>query len=305
VPTSKRQRQKAGRQARLEQQARATKRRRFIRRTVIIAVVAGVIIASAAAFFSGSSKSTTTTTTTAKASNTTKTAASSTTTTVAGSTTTTAAGATTTTIGKVASFSQAQANAVAVAAGCPAKTSTRVNTLSWSKAPALTINKALTYYATFVTTAGTFEVKLDASTAPITTNNFIFLAEHNYYHCVIFHRVIPGFVIQGGDPTGTGSGGPGYTIPDELPKTGNPTYPLYSLAMANSGPNTGGSQFFIVTGASGETLPNSYALFGQVISGFNVVETINNEGNSGVNANGEPPDVTHRMLSVTISDSSK
>jgi cyclophilin family peptidyl-prolyl cis-trans isomerase len=75
--------------------------------------------------------------------------------------------------------------------------------------------------------------------------------------------------------------------------------------MANSGPNTGGSQFFIVTGTSGETLPNSYALFGQVVSGFNVIQTINNEGNSNSNANGSPPQVTHRMLSVSISDSNK
>ena len=99
------------------------------------------------------------------------------------------------------------------------------------------------------------------------------MAEHNFYKCVIFHRVISGFMIQGGDPTGTGTGGPGYTIPDEYPKAGNPTYPLYSIAMANTGsPHTGGSQFFIVTGAEGETLPNTYSLFGKVISGFEARE---------------------------------
>ena len=91
-------------------------------------------------------------------------------------------------------------------------------------------------------------------------NNFVFLAEKGYYHCVIFHRVIPSFMDQTGDPTGTGTGGPGYTIPDENPPkaaTGQ-QYPLGSVAMANTGqPNTGGSQFFIVAGPQGESLPNT------------------------------------------------
>ena len=194
---------------------------------------------------------------------------------------------------------QAQADALAVKAGCPASTSTRVNTLSWKSAPAMTINKAKTYYAHFVTTAGDFVVRLDAAHAPVTVNNFVFLAEHKFYDCVIFHRVIPGFVVQGGDPTGTGTGGPGYTIADELPKSASPTYPLYSVAMANTGqPHTGGSQFFIVTGSSGEALPNSYSLFGQVVSGQSVLKTINDAGSSS----GQPPTITHRMLSVTISE---
>jgi cyclophilin family peptidyl-prolyl cis-trans isomerase len=96
--------------------------------------------------------------------------------------------------------------------------------------------------------------------APQTVNNFVFLAQHQFFDCVIFHRVIPGFVDQTGDPTGTGSGGPGYTIPDEYPaKASNAAdqYPLGSVAMANTGqPHTGGSQWFIVAGAEGESLPN-------------------------------------------------
>ena len=115
-------------------------------------------------------------------------------------------------------------------------------------------------------------VTLDASTAPMTVNNFVFLANKGFYNCVIFHRVIPGFMDQTGDPTGTGTGGPGYTIPDEYPpKAANAAdqYPLGSVAMANTGqPHTGGSQFFIVAGAQGESLPNSYSLFGQVTSGM-------------------------------------
>ena len=134
-------------------------------------------------------------------------------------------------------------------------------------------------------------------------NNFVFLANKGYFNCGIFLRVIPGFVNQTGNPAQTNAGTePGYTIPDELPaKAANPAqqYPLGSLAMANTGqPNTGGSQFFIVAGPQGETLPNTYSLFGQVTSGMSVVDTINKQGS----ANGIPPDVTQRIISVTIND---
>jgi cyclophilin family peptidyl-prolyl cis-trans isomerase len=195
---------------------------------------------------------------------------------------------------------QAASNAKAVAYGCPASTATRVNTLSWKTAPPMTINKAATYDADVATTAGNFVIQLDAATAPITVNNFVFLAKHNFYKCVIFQRVIPGFIVQGGDPTGTGTGGPGYTIADEYPKAGSPTYPLYSVSMANTGSaHTGGSQFFIVTGKEGETgLANTYSLFGQVISGTNVVKTIQDAGTSS----GVPPLVTYRILNITIKD---
>ena len=165
--------------------------------------------------------------------------------------------------------------------------------------PPMIIDTAKAYTATMVTSKGTLEIVLDALGAPVTVNSFVFLARWHYYDGVIFHRVIPGFVVQGGDPTGTGSGGPGYTIADELPKAGSPTYPLYSLAMANTGAaNTGGSQFFIITGPSGEQLPATYSLFGQVISGQSVAKAINNAGSTA----GVPPTVTHRMISVTISE---
>jgi cyclophilin family peptidyl-prolyl cis-trans isomerase len=283
METSKRERQKAARRIKMEQMQRQAKRRQNIRRGIIFGIVAVLVLGAGTLLFSSKSTPTTTTTTTP-------------------SVTTTTVATTPTTIPKArAAVLQAAANAKAVAAGCPASTSTRVNNLSWAKAPAVTIDKSKIYEAHFVTTAGDFVVKLDAATAPITTNNFVFLAQHDFYKCVIFHRVIPGFVVQGGDPSGTGTSGPGYTIPDELPKVGNPTYPLYSLAMANeSKPHTGGSQFFIVTGPSGETLGNSYSLFGQVISGQSVVATINNEGLPGT---GVPPVVTNRMLSVTITES--
>lgn len=266
MATTKRERQKAARREKLARMQRERQRRRTIRRGVIVALIAVVVVGTAALVFSGGSSPTTTTTS---------------------STTTT----------NVNQAAQAAADAKATAAGCPAATTTRVNTLSWKSAPAMAISTSGTYYAHVTTTAGNFVIKLLASQAPITVNNFVFLAQHKFYNCVIFHRVIPGFVVQGGDPTGTGTGGPGYTIADEYPKKGNPTYPLYSVAMANTGSaHTGGSQFFIVTGSQGETLPNQYSLFGQVVSGQSVLQTINNDGSSG-----GTPVVTQRMLTVTIS----
>jgi cyclophilin family peptidyl-prolyl cis-trans isomerase len=279
MATTKRERQKAARREKMERMQKSAKRRQSTRRLVIIGIVAILVLGTGTLLFAGGSSTTTTSTTAA--------------------TTTTSTTTTTISSTKVAT-EQKRANAAAVAAGCPASTTTRVNTLTWKSAPAMTIDKTKPYYAHFRTTVGNFVVKLDAATAPVTVNNFVFLVTHKFYDCVIFHRVIPGFVVQGGDPQGSGIGGPGYTIADELPKLGAPTYPLYSLAMANTGrPHTGGSQFFIVTGVNGEALPASYSLFGQVVSGQNVVKTINDEGST----TGQPPTVTQRMVSVTIASS--
>jgi cyclophilin family peptidyl-prolyl cis-trans isomerase len=198
---------------------------------------------------------------------------------------------------------QATANAISVAAGCPKNPATALQKPKWSSAPATIIDTAKAYTATVKTDVGTFVIALDAKDAPQTVNNFVFLAQHRFFDCDIFHRVIPGFVDQTGDPTGTGSGGPGYSIPDELPaKASNPAnqYPLGSVAMANTGqPNSGGSQWFIIAGPQGESLLNSYSLFGHVVSGMSVVDKINAQGS----ASGVPPDVTHRMLKVTITSS--
>jgi cyclophilin family peptidyl-prolyl cis-trans isomerase len=164
------------------------------------------------------------------------------------------------------------------------------------------IDPSKTYTATIVTDVGTIVARLFPHRAPQTVNNFVFLADHHFYDCVTFHRVIPGFVDQTGDPTGTGTGGPGYTIPDEFPPpAANPAhqYPLGALAMANTGaPHSGGSQFFIVAGPQGEQLPPKYSLFGQVVSGMQVVERINEDGTPS----GVPPRVIHRMLRVTITE---
>jgi peptidyl-prolyl cis-trans isomerase B (cyclophilin B) len=274
VPSEKRSRQRAAREARLAAEARAKKRRRQYRNAALVVVLAGVIVLIAV-LVSGNNKKTP-----AKASST---------------TTTAGQGAT--------SKAQVAANKIAVAAGCPASTATPVNTQQYAAAPPMTIDTSKLYYATVKTTAGNFVMSLDAKSAPKTVNNFVFLAQKGFYHCVIFHRVIPNFMDQTGDPKGTGTGGPGYTIADENPPAAvNPAnqYPLGSVAMANTGqPNSGGSQWFVVAGPQGEGLPASYALFGTVTSGMSVVDKINQEGTTA----GVPPAVTQRILSVTITHS--
>jgi len=131
------------------------------------------------------------------------------------------------------------------------------------------IDPSKRYSAEVVTSAGTLVIALDAIAAPQTVNNFVFLARYHYYDGIIFHRIIQGFMCHGWDPTGTGRGGPGYRFADELPKPGR--YEVGSVAMANAGPHTNGSQFFVVSGASGVGLPPQYSLFGKVVKGLEVV----------------------------------
>ena len=138
------------------------------------------------------------------------------------------------------------------------------------------IDPAKRYTAEMVTSKGTIGIALDPVSAPKTVNNFVVLARYHYYDGIVFHRVIPGFVLQGGDPKGTGTGGPGYKFEDELPKAGR--YELGSLAMANAGPNTNGSQFFIISGPQGVRLPPNYSLFGKAVSGLDVVAAIDSIG---------------------------
>ncbi len=142
--------------------------------------------------------------------------------------------------------------------------------------PEMAIDPERRYTATMTTSKGTIVIELDAVAAPRTVNSFVFLARQNFYDGVTFHRIIPGFVLQGGDPEGTGRGGPGYRFPDELPKAGR--YQVGSLAMANAGPDTNGSQFFIISGPDGAALPPQYSLFGAVVKGGDVVEAIDSVG---------------------------
>ncbi len=142
----------------------------------------------------------------------------------------------------------------------------------WGAAPSTVIDASKTYVANIFTTYGLVKASILPKLGPVAANNFVFLACHDFFNGIIFHRVISGFMIQGGDPTGTGTGGPGYTIKDDsVPRA----YQIGDLAMANTGQaNTAGSQFFIIQGPQGVALPRSYSLFGHVTAGQAVVNTI-------------------------------
>jgi len=160
-------------------------------------------------------------------------------------------------------------------ADCPEADGSSERVTQFSETPPMCIDENATYIAEFDTTAGAITVELDASAAPTTVNNFVFLARYHYYDGTAFHRIVPGFVIQGGDAVGEplGTGNPGYLIEEEPPEPG--AYQVGSLAMAKaSGPQQTGSQFFFVTGPQGEALPNEYSLFGTVTEGLDVVHTI-------------------------------
>ena len=167
---------------------------------------------------------------------------------------------------------------------------------TWSSAPTMAIDPKSTYTAVLRTSEGNITIALDPKTAPKTVNNFVFLSKEGFYDGLTFHRVIPDFVIQGGDPDGNGTGGPGYAFEDELPKAGD--YKLGSVAMANSGPNTNGSQFFIITGQQGVQLPPNYSLFGQVTKGQDVADKISTMAAPGT----ETPDPPVTIEKVTITE---
>ncbi len=163
---------------------------------------------------------------------------------------------------------------------CPKDDGSSVHEGGFPAAPGLCIDPTKVYVATVTTNKGEFTMELDPGIAPNTVNNFVYLANYHYFDGTKCHRIIPGFVVQCGDPTGTGSGGPGYSFADELPTAGS--YKLGSLAMANSGPDTNASQFFIITGPSGAALDPIYSLFGQVTAGFDTtVKAMEAEGTEG------------------------
>jgi len=142
----------------------------------------------------------------------------------------------------------------------------------WNNPPEMQIDADKEYYAVIKTTKGEIELQLFPEHAPKTVNNFIFLAGQSFYDGVIFHRVISNFMIQGGDPTGTGMGGPGYKFEDET--RGNPlTHEAKVISMANAGPNTNGSQFFI-THSPQPHLNGRHTVFGKVTRGAEVVDAI-------------------------------
>ena len=266
--TAKRERQKAGRQSRrveAEIAAKKSKRNRNLRNygiyfAIIVAVVVGIVI------FKGGDNNKSTTSTSAS--------------TTAPTESTAPTGTTVFTYGTT---------------DCPPATGATEQKQTFTAPFKQCIDVTKTYTALIKTNKGDLTVQLDPIKAPGTVNNFVSLALNKYFDGVPCHRIIPDFVVQCGDPTGSGTGGPGYKIPDELPKAGE--YKVGSLAMANSGPNTNGSQFFIITGSQGVALAPSYSLFGQVTAGLDT--TLKALDAAGTTA-GVPTKEPVSMTSVTI-----
>jgi len=151
-------------------------------------------------------------------------------------------------------------------ADCPPVEGADSQTRQFDSAPPACLEPGTSYEAIVTTNTGEFTIAVDPDTAPVAANNFVFLARNQYFDDTVCHRIIPNFVVQCGDPTATGTGGPGYTIVDEPPTV---PYEIGSIAMAKTAaPNSAGSQFFVITGSDGASLPPEYALFGRVVDGF-------------------------------------
>jgi cyclophilin family peptidyl-prolyl cis-trans isomerase len=193
--------------------------------------------------------------------------------------------------------------AVGTPTACSKATPQRVTTQTYSKAPAMTIDKAKTYTATMATSCGTIVMALDAKEAPNTVNSFVFLARQHFYDGLTFHRVARDFVVQGGDPQGDGSGNPGYSLKTEPPAKG---YEAGSVAMANSGPDTTGSQFFLTWSADGAKKlggpPYLYSILGKVTKGLDVVKAMGGFAPKEGNGDGRPTQPLY-IVNVTISES--
>jgi cyclophilin family peptidyl-prolyl cis-trans isomerase len=287
VGTPKRERQKANRQQRLEElarQARNDKRKRTGMYIILIPIVAVAISGIVWLINRGDNGS----------------AATDVTTTTLFATTTVDPNAPTTTTTPLPS-TIAPAPPLTGATPCPAADGSSPRTVAFAQAPPSCIDKTKTYTATVTTNKGAYTIALDAAAAPLTVNNFVVLARYHYFDSTICHRAIPQFAVQCGDPSGTGTGGPGYTFADELPAAGS--YKVGSIAMANSGPDTNGSQFFIITGANGAALAPNYTLFGQVTDGLDTtVKALDALGNPDSAADGVPPLEQIVIESVTITE---
>ena len=167
----------------------------------------------------------------------------------------------------------------------------------FSAPPPMSIDTAKKYAATIETSMGTMKADLFANEAPLTVNNFVFLAQQGFYNGVTFHRVINNFMVQTGDPTGTGTGGPGYRFNDEPVKR---QYVRGTLAMANAGPNTNGSQFFIVH--KDYPLPPDYTIFGQVTEGLDVLDKIATTPTGPGRGGPDTPRTAITINSITIAE---
>lgn len=283
MPSAKRERKRAGRAARLaaiESAKRRKKRtRQAIGAVIVILVALGVIYLVSRP--------------------TTKKAAEKATSTTHPTTTTTAPASTTTT---------AHAATTAKPLPCPPKGGSTKRVTSFPAPPPTCITPSGHYEAVFTTTAGSFTVSLDAAQSPVTVNAFVYLARYGFYDGTIFHRVLKGFVVQGGDPNPpttadpnpTGAQGPGFEVNGEVPKSGKYAIGEVAMAKTSTAPNGAtGSQFFIITGSAGAALPPDYALLGTVTKGMSVVDKIQAGGVSISSATGIPK-ITYTVQRVTI-----
>ncbi|NBY45092.1 MAG: peptidylprolyl isomerase [Acidimicrobiia bacterium] len=274
--TDKRNRQKENRRARQSELEKQLQRQKLVRRSTRIALLVGVVVAIVAAISLWPESDSTTAPETTETS-------------VAENSETTVAPV------PAGPFEYGQGE-------CAPTDGSGDQVREFASAPKLCIDPTKTYTALISTNKGDLTVVLDPTKAPGTVNNFVNLARSKYFDDTVCHRAIPTFVVQCGDPTATGAGGPGYAIADELPAAGE--YKLGSLAMANSGPNTNGSQFFIISGEQGMTLPPSYSLFGQVTAGLDTtLPLLDKAGNSDPASNGVPPKEEIRIISVQITES--
>ena len=266
--TDKRSRKKENRQKRLTELARANKRRRTQRNVVRIFIVIAIVVSVAGIFsVTGGDQSAETPTTT------------------------------TTLTDTATTLAPLEGRKITGDTPCPAADGSEERAAQFEKAPPTCIDDGVTYLAVVNTNKGEFTVRLDQSKAPLAVNSFVTLARYKYFDGTQCHRAIPNFVVQCGDPTATGSGGPGYQFADELPAQGE--YKVGSIAMANSGPNTNGSQFFVITGSDGAALPPQYTLFGEVTDGLDTtVPALNAAGNP--ENNGVPPLEQIVINSITI-----
>jgi cyclophilin family peptidyl-prolyl cis-trans isomerase len=199
------------------------------------------------------------------------------------------------------SDSPASTKSSAADGACPAPDGSSPRRQQFTAVPPMCIDPATTYLATITTDHGTLHATLDPKLAPQTVNSFVYLARYHYFDATPCHRAIPGFVVQCGDPTGTGAGGPGYETPVET--GGFSAYAIGDLAMAKRpGAVTNGSQFFVISGTDGAALAPDYSLFGKVDPvDLPVVAALDALGNPDPSANGVPPTQPITITSVTIS----
>jgi cyclophilin family peptidyl-prolyl cis-trans isomerase len=288
MPSEKRQRQDEGRLARLEQQQIETRRSQRGKQAkgLGLLLAAVVVVAFLVSILGKDDKADEVST-------------DATSTTVAGDETTTTAGDGTSPVQVVL---PGAGLSVTGETPCPPADGSAERTTGFEQAPPTCIEDGVTYTATIETTEGDIVLALDSAAAPVTVNNFVVLARYHFYDNVPFHRIIPGFMDQAGDPVGPtpGTGGPGYTIPDELPTGDNP-YPTGTIAMANTGSaDTGGSQWFITVEGGGDQLSPTYTAFGQVTEGQDVVDAINAFGDAATN--GTPTKIVS-IKTITITES--